>query len=552
MTRRIFRSIFIASLSALLVAFILTTAVLYTQLTLVQRDQLREQAVLAAEGVKENRLDYLTSLRLQKCRLTWIAADGTVLYDSETAASGMENHLQREEVQEALKNGSGESERYSNTLLEKTLYYAMRLEDGTVLRVSVSQHSIWKMLTDILLPLLAVLLAAVALSAWLASRLSARLAAPINQLDLDHPLKNETYEELSPLLVRIEHQRQRIQDQVDELYQKQKEFSAVTGGMKEGLILLDKLGRILSINSAASDLFSAEGNCIGKDFLAVSQNLEIQDLILSAQNGHHAEKVIALNGGNYQIDVSPILSDQQTEGIVIFAFDVTEREEAEQQRREFSANVTHELKTPLQTIIGSAELMEEGLVKPEDLKSFAGRIRKESQRLLALINDILRLSQLDEGKEFPAERVNLRLLAQEVKSSLAPAAAAADVTFIVRGEAVMTGVRRMLYEIIYNLCDNAIRYNNKGGWVDVFLSQEDNGTRLIVSDTGIGIPKADQPHVFERFYRVDKSHSRETGGTGLGLSIVKHAALLHHADISLESNPGKGTRISIFFPASVQ
>ena len=401
------------------------------------------------------------------------------------------------------------------------------------------------------LPILLLLVLAVALilSGVLASRLARRITEPLNRLDLEHPLENDTYEELAPLLRRMEHQRRQIDRQMDELRRRSEEFEQITGSMSEGLVLLDEAGVILSINPAARRLLDAAENCVGQDLLTVDRDVALSDALRQAAEQGHSEFRGQRNGREYQFDVTRIQSEGRTAGTVLLVFDVTERAFAERNRREFTANVSHELKTPLQGIIGSAELLENGLVKQEDVPRFIGHIRSEAQRLVTLIGDIIRLSQLDEGEPMPAEPVELLALAREAAESLQSAAAARNVTITVEGEPVeLTGVRRLLYEIVFNLCDNAIKYNTDGGRVQVTVTKENETAAVTVRDTGIGIPPDQQDRVFERFYRVDKSHSKASGGTGLGLSIVKHAVQYHHGAIHLQSEVGKGTEIRVTFP----
>ena len=463
----------------------------------------------------------------------------------------MENHAQRQEVQQALATGEGESSRYSATLLQKTVYYAKRLPDGTVLRLSAVRVTAGVLVLNMLQPILLVLAAALILSGVLASRLARRITEPLNRLDLEHPLENETYEELAPLLRRMEHQRRQIDRQMDELRRRSEEFEQITGSMSEGLVLLDEAGVILSINPAARRLLDAAENCVGQDLLTVDRDVALSDALRQAAEQGHSEFRGQRNGREYQFDVTRIQSEGRTAGTVLLVFDVTERAFAERNRREFTANVSHELKTPLQGIIGSAELLENGLVKQEDVPRFIGHIRSEAQRLVTLIGDIIRLSQLDEGEPMPAEPVELLALAREAAESLQSAAAARNVTVTVEGEPVeLTGVRRLLYEIVFNLCDNAIKYNTDGGRVQVTVTKENETAAVTVRDTGIGIPPDQQDRVFERFYRVDKSHSKASGGTGLGLSIVKHAVQYHHGAIHLQSEVGKGTEIRVTFPVA--
>ena len=549
MTKRIFRATLLVGVAVLIASLTLVMGALYSYFGRVQESQLRDELSLAVVGVEQNGTDYLKQLRSDQYRITWLRADGAVLYDTQADAESMENHAQRQEVQQALATGEGESSRYSDTLLQKTVYYAKRLPDGTVLRLSAIRVTTGVLVLNMLQPILLVLAAALILSGVLASRLARRITEPLNRLDLEHPLENDTYEELAPLLRRMEHQRRQIDRQMDELRRRSEEFEQITGSMNEGLVLLDEAGVILSINPAARRLLDAAENCVGQDLLTVDRDVALSDALRQAAEQGHSEFRGQRNGREYQFDVTRIQSEGRMAGTVLLVFDVTERAFAERNRREFTANVSHELKTPLQGIIGSAELLENGLVKQEDVPRFIGHIRSEAQRLVTLIGDIIRLSQLDEGEPMPAEPVELLALAREAAESLQSAAAARNVTVTVEGEPVeLTGVRRQLYEIVFNLCDNAIKYNTDGGRVQVTVTKENETAAVTVRDTGIGIPPDQQDRVFERFYRVDKSHSKASGGTGLGLSIVKHAVQYHHGAIHLQSEVGKGTEIRVTFP----
>lgn len=549
MTKKIFQSILLVAGCVLLASLLIIMGFLYDYFGGVEENQLRDELSLAAAAVEDGGTDYLSQLTAERCRLTWIAADGSVLYDTRTDAESLENHASRAEVSQALTTGTGESTRYSSTLMEKTMYYAQRLDDGTVLRISISRATVGMIAVGMIQPLLIVLIVALILSGLLARRLSRRIVDPLNSLDLEHPLDNDAYEELSPLLKRIHRQHVEIQTQLRELREKTDEFTQITGSMREGLILLDEHGSILSINAAAQTLFGADAQCVGRDFLTVERSHEISAAIQAAAGDGHSEVRAERAGRVYQFDISRITSDGKLLGTVILAFDITEQEFAERNRREFTANVSHELKTPLQGIIGSAELIENGMVRPDDLPRFVGHIHAEAARLVTLIDDIIRLSQLDEGDAMPTEPVDLLAVSQEAAENLHDAAAARDVTVSVTGQpSVIPGVRRLLYEVVYNLCDNAIKYNRGGGRVDVTVAADAGGSSITVADTGIGIAPEHQSRVFERFYRVDKSHSKASGGTGLGLSIVKHAVQYHHGRIELESTPGTGTTIRVVFP----
>lgn len=549
MTKKIFQSILLVAGCVLLASLLIIVGFLYDYFGGVEKNQLRDELSLAAAAVEDGGTDYLSQLTADRYRLTWIAADGSVLYDTKTNAESLENHASRAEVSQALATGTGESTRYSSTLMEKTMYYAQRLDDGTVLRISISRATVGMIAVGMIQPLLIVLIVALILSGLLARRLSRRIVDPLNSLDLEHPLDNDAYEELSPLLKRIHRQHVEIQTQLRELREKTDEFTQITGSMREGLVLLDEHGSILSINAAAQALFGADAQCVGRDFLTIERSHEISAAIQAAAADGHSEVRAERAGRVYQFDISRITSDGKFLGTVILAFDITEQEFAERNRREFTANVSHELKTPLQGIIGSAELIENGMVKPEDLPRFVGHIHAEAARLVTLIDDIIRLSQLDEGDAMPTEPVDLLAVSQEAAENLHDAAAARNVTVSVTGQpAVLPGVHRLIYEIVYNLCDNAIKYNRDGGRVDVTVAADAGGSSITVADTGIGIALEHQARVFERFYRVDKSHSKASGGTGLGLSIVKHAVQYHHGRIELESTPGTGTTIRVVFP----
>ena len=545
MTGKIFRSIVLAAAVALFASAAVIMGALYEYFGAVEKQELSSQLALASAAVEDMGAAYLEKLPAGDFRLTWIGADGGVKYDSRRDADSLENHAQREEVAEALETGTGESTRYSTTLLQKTIYLARRLSDGTVLRISVSRQTVGVLALGMVQPVLAVLLCALVLSGFAAKRLSRRIVEPLNTLDLDHPLENDVYDELTPLLKRISSQRREIDAQMQTLSRRTEEFAQVTVSMREGLVLLDAKGCILSMNPAAAAIFGAQTPCAGTDFLTVERSHEMSAAIERAQSGGHSEMRMERAGREYQFDISRI----EAGGTVILAFDVTEQEYAERSRREFTANVSHELKTPLQGIIGSAELIENGMVKPADLPRFAGHIHAEAARLVTLIDDIIRLSQLDEGGALPTEEVDVYTQAAEAVKSLQSAAAAKDVTLTLTGESTrIPGVQRLTYEIIFNLCDNAIKYNREGGRVDVSVAREGAGAVVTVADTGIGIAPEHQQRIFERFYRVDKSHSKASGGTGLGLSIVKHAVQYLNGSIALKSEPGKGTTVSVSLP----
>ena len=544
MTKRIFRSIVIVATLVLFVCFGVTLGILYSHYSDLQWQQLGNELTMAQNGLEQYGEDYLDALSKGSFRFTWIDKSGSVLHDTEASYEEMDNHSDREEIMEAFAYGSGDSQRYSDTLTTKMLYKAVKLQDGSVLRISAAQDSIFALLLQILVPLILIYAVAIGLSLVLARRMAKRIVHPLNDLNLDHPLTCHTYDELSPLLHRIEKQNKQITAQVELLMEKTDQFEQTTSSMSEGLVLLDEKGKILSINPAAARLFETSKACIGLDFFVVDRSPEMRSGIQKALTKQHVDFQINKHGCVYQIGISPIASEERLLGAVILAFDVSEQVNAQRNRQEFTANVSHELKTPLQSILSSAQLLQSGLVKQEDIQKFTGYICSETERLLQLINDIIRLSQLDEGGEYPKENVNLYQVCSQVLQTLIPAADQRNITVELHGdETEITGIRQLAYELIYNLCDNAIRYNKENGKVVVTVK----GRSVIVQDTGIGIPKEHHARIFERFYRVDKSHSRETGGTGLGLSIAKHAAQRLNAKISLESAPDAGTTVTISF-----
>ena len=550
MTKKIFQSIIIVAATVLLASLTIILGVFYEYFGNIQKGQLTDELNLASVSVIKDGVDYLEQLQSDHYRLTWIDTDGTVLYDTETGNEKLENHKDRAEVKTAFEKGIGESTRYSATLMEKTRYYAKRLEDGTVLRISAKYATTGLLVLGMLQTIIFIIIGALILSGVLASRLSKRIVEPLNNLDLERPLENETYEEISPLLNRINRQSSEISKQLRRLEEKTDEFNQITESMKEGLVLLDNKGIVLSINPAARNIFGSDTQgAVGHDFLRLDRSRTLSAAIEKTFEEGHSEIRIERMGREYQLDISRIESAGKVLGAVMLAFDITEQEYAERNRREFTANVSHELKTPLQGIIGSADLIETGMVKPEDMPRFIGHIRKEATRLVALIEDIIRLSQLDEGNELPCEEFDLMDIAEEVEQNLESAAGARAITLSLSGRnAIMYGVSRLMYEIVYNLCDNAIKYNLPGGKVEIMVDRKDEEAVLCVKDNGIGIAPEHQDRVFERFYRVDKSHSKSSGGTGLGLSIVKHAVQYHHGKLELKSEIGKGTEIIVHFP----
>ena len=548
MTAKLFRNSMAVAVSVMALSIILFMGVLYQYFSDQMMEALGTETWLVARGVELEGLNYLDGLDSEN-RVTWVAADGTVLFDSSTDSAAMENHGNREEIREAQENRLGAATRYSSTLAEQTLYSARRLSDGTVIRLASSQRTVWLLLLSMVQPILVILVLALLLSVVLASRLSRSIIRPIAELDLEHPEDCDAYDELAPLLTRIKRQNDTIKQQMGQLQQKQTEFSALTENMAEGFLLLDRQGRVLSHNPGALRLLGAEEPVGEVNALFLNREEHFRQAVDEVLEGHRSRQVLQMNGRCCQLLADPVWKDGEPAGAVLVLMDVTEQEKREELRREFTANVSHELKTPLTAISGIAEIMQGGMVKPEDIRDFAGDIYQEARRLIALVEDILRLSQLDEGDPLPWEQVDIPALCRDIAADLRDKAEKSQVSLTVEGQDVQAeGVRRLLHETIYNLCDNAIGYNVPGGSVRVTVSDAGENAVISVADTGIGIAPEHQPRIFERFYRVDKSHSKASGGTGLGLSIVKHAVAYHHGTVQLESQPGKGTTITVTIP----
>lgn len=550
MRKRIFGSMVLNAVVVLLASAVLIMGVLYSYFGSRLEAELATETGYIGEGVLMGGIDYLESLDTDVSRITWVAADGTVLYDSEESAARMENHAGREEIRQALLTGRGSASRFSDTLSQRQLYYAERLSDGTVLRVSNLQYTIWVLVLQVLQPVALVMLGALLLALFLAGRLSRQIIRPINALDLQHPEEVKGYEELSPLLSRIRSQNRQIQAQIDQLRRKSEEFAAITENMNEGLVAVDQRTRILSYNTAALRLLDTTLPTDGEEpsVYALDRSGEFQAVVDEALRGRRCEKILERCGRCLQVLASPVEEDGKPTGAVIIFWDATEREQRESLRREFTANVSHELKTPLTSILGTAEILENGMVKPEDTAHFAGNIRREAQRLIDLVSDIIKLSRLDEDNvDAEKKLVDLYVLSRNVREQLRSAAERKGIAVELRGgPAAVLGVPQILEEMIYNLCDNAITYNNPGGHVEISVEKKGRAAVVQVSDNGVGIPRDQQERVFERFYRVDKSHAGH--GTGLGLSIVKHGAAFHGAQVSLRSKEGEGTTVTLLFP----
>ena len=550
MTAKIFRNSMAVGISVFLLSVALFMGMLYQYFGSQMARELESEARLVARGVETMGLDYFDGLQ-SSSRITWVDTDGTVLYDSVADPATMENHANREEIREAMIGSQGSSVRRSSTLSEDTIYAARRLSDGSVVRLANAQRTVAVLLVSMIQPLLIILALVLILAAVLASRLSKQLIRPILNLDLEHPESCNTYDELSPLLTRIRRQNDTIREQVENARQRQQEFTALTENMSEGFVLLDQKGHILSYNSGALRLLGAPAPAGEANVLTLDRSDVFRHVVEQALGGLRNQGRLDREERCIQLLADPVLRDGQVAGAVLVLVDVTEREQGERLRREFTANVSHELKTPLTAISGMAEIIKNGMVEPEDVSGFAEDIYKETQRLISLVEDIIHLSRLDEGGTgLQREPVDMLQLAQKVEERIAPLAKQAEVTLSVSGSSfVVNGVPAVLEEMLYNLCDNAVKYNRTGGRVDIVLTPRAQGGEVMVSDTGIGIPPQDQQRVFERFYRVDKSHSKEIGGTGLGLSIVKHGAVLHDARVELESTLGQGTKVRLVFPA---
>ena len=550
MTKRIFRAVCISAVTVLCASIILIMGVLYGYFNDVRKNQIKAELSLAKNAVETEGVSYLENLKNESTdyRITWIDKSGNIIFDTQSNSENMENHLEREEVKEAFANGSGESERYSSTLTEKMMYCAELLDDGTVLRISVSQLTVLTLLLGIAQPVAIVFVIALVVSFIFASRISKRIVKPLNEIDLDNPLENDAYDELSPFLSKISNQQKKIKLQENQLSQRKNEFLAITSNMNEGLVLLGKEKKVISINPSAESFFTSEADCTGMDFIRLERNPNIIKALERAEIQDTSEIQVNRNGRIFQLNISCIRDTGELSGFVILIFDITEKSDSENRRREFTANVSHELKSPLQSIMGSAELIENGLVKKEDMPKFIGNIHSEATRLLTLINDIIKLSKLDEGTTLSEQDFDLYSLVKENIEVLKSSAEKKNISVSFKGESLMMkSMKPLVSEIVYNLIDNAIKYNVENGSVEISISRDKNNIILSVSDTGIGIPEEYQERVFERFYRVDKSHSKETGGTGLGLSIVKHAVQDIGADIKLESRCGKGTAVTVRF-----
>ncbi|AAN00820.1 TPA: ATP-binding protein [Streptococcus agalactiae] len=546
MTKKIFRTTLSASLGIVLVTILMIMGFLYNYFNHIQREQLRTQTALASQGISFEGKDYFENLKTSNVRITWVDNKGQVLYDTQSDAKHMKNHANRQEIKEAIKSGYGESTRWSATLTEKSIYAAQRLNNGTIVRLSVAQQTIFYLLLGMISPLAIIILLAIILSVLIARYIAKKVSEPLNNIDLDHPLSNDSYEEITPLLRRLDSHQAKIQHQKLLLQKRQKEFDTIISKIKEGMILLDDQARIVSINAEALKLFQINDDWHGRFMMEVSRDLTLKDLIDQGLKGKKKEANIGIENNHYRVLVRPTTDNNRVTGLVVLLFDVTDQLQMEQLQREFTANVSHELKTPLHVISGYSELLANQMVPNEEVPQFAAKIHKESERLVKLVEDIINLSHLDEQEKLPQETVNLYDLTQKVLEGLQAKADKKHIQINFNGEeAILRGNPVLLNSLVYNLCDNAITYNHEKGQVNVTLKNSPDTITLEVSDTGLGIAEKDKKRIFERFYRVDKSRSKIVGGTGLGLSIVKSALDFHNGSIKVDSHLGQGTTMTV-------
>ncbi len=550
MTKRIFNSIVFVTISVIAVVVCLFMGIFYNHFSSQQMSRLKEETNIVSRSVMLMGMDFFNNMEISATRVTWIDTDGTVLYDSLSDSAAMENHNLREEIQQAVKTGYGESKRYSDTLTQQYLYCAQRLDDNTIIRLSTAQSTVFALRLSMIAPISFVIFAAVMLCLFFATHLSKSIITPLNSLNLDSPMDNTSYEELSPLLKRIDQHQKEIKLQTYELQRKKDEIDTIVNSMNEGIVLLKANGYVMSINSTAKKILGITGRSINKSFLALCRNTEIQSAIDMVWHGQPSEKLLDVQGSKFQFNASPVISENDIVGAALLFFDVTEKEKSEQLRKEFTANVSHELKSPLHSIAGYSELIMNKIATGEDVISFSRRINSEAKRMSAIIQDIITLSQLDEGIATDIfQPVNLMFLAKSAAENLKQTARNNDISITVEGEnLVADGILPLLQSTVHNLCENAVKYNRKGGFVKISVNKQGEYCAISVKDNGIGIPLEHHENVFRRFYRIDKSRSRENGGSGLGLSIVKHAVKIHKGKIELDSRPDNGTKITIFLP----
>lgn len=551
MKKTIYSNILSLAFMTVLVISAIFVAAFNQEMHAQRAEEIRAEAVSIASAceMEEDKVSFLNGLKSDgQHRISLISAEGTVLYDSQVEAESLENHLERPEIQKARQNGVGSESRLSNTLQEETYYYAVRMSDGSFLRISIVNGSVFKTFLDIFPLMLLVAVVIFFCALFVARRVVKRISLRINEIDLKHPMEKIPFQELEPLLRRIEKQNKQISEQMGDLLEQEHKFHTITENMNEGLILLDTSSKIVFINQSCKNLFDMSGiQLVGKHISLFHRSDEIQQVIASSLQGNGCNRTLDLREKQVQFFGNPVVENGTITGVVLFVLDITEKQKAERLRKEFSANVSHELKTPLTSISGYAELMQNGLVAAADIPSFAGKIYEEAARLLTLVNDIIKISRLDEGNvNQNKELVDLYSVAEEVVSRLVPVAQKQEVSVHLEGSHVnLRTIRQLMYDMIYNLCENGIKYNVSGGSVTVQVLEEDGRPLVSVSDTGIGIPMEYQERIFERFYRIDKSHSKQTGGTGLGLSIVKHVVEYQGGYIDIHSNQEEGTTIKI-------
>ena len=549
LSKKIFRSILLVSSVILFAGVMLIMCVLYGHFSTQKQIELQSELTYIKVAVEHEGIDYLKSLSDKTKRLTYIKADGTVVFDNTTDVATMGNHLERKEVKSALESGVGESKRYSETLLEQHYYYALKLDNGDILRISATENSVLMMIVGMLQPFAFVIIVMIILSAVFASRSAKKIVAPINEINIENPLENDTYEEISPLLNKISKQNKTIARQLKNAKRKQEEFELITENMSEGILVLDKYANLLSVNSAAMGLLSSSRDKKAKSVVEINRSVDFLDTVEAAVSGIYSERKLKSKGRILNLIASPVVFDEKPAGVVMIVMDVTEKAQREELRREFTANVSHELKTPLTSISGFAELLKSGTVDKKNVVDFSTSIYDEAGRLIRLVNDIIKISKLDENSvPFDDSPVDIAEIVKLTAERIQPIANKNDITIDYDDtKACVKGNYSIVEEMIFNLVDNAVKYNKKGGKVKISVENQEKSVKISVSDTGIGIEKADFDKIFERFYRVDKSHSKEIGGTGLGLSIVKHGAVYHNAQVDVQSEIGKGTTISITF-----
>nr|WP_297885675.1 ATP-binding protein [uncultured Blautia sp.] len=550
MTKKIFKSTVLVSASVLILGIAFVMGILYQYFGKQLNSELEKEAQYLSYGIEAQGQEFLEQIKNTDSRITYMDETGTVLFDNEADPSEMENHENREEVQEALSKGRGSAVRMSDTLSQNTVYYALRLSDNSVIRVSSTQYSVFALILQLVQPTLCIIFVMLILAGIFASRIAGKIVEPINELNLEKPEENEAYEEVAPLLSKINRQNRQIRTQLEEARRSQEEFSIITENMQEGLLVIDPYTMILSGNSSAWKIFQVSQSLVGQSVYSLDRDEEFRKVIEEVLAGKHGNTLLRLDQEFVQLIANPVEREGKTVGAVLLLMNETEKVQRENLRREFSANVSHELKTPLTSISGFAEIIQDGFVKEEDIKKFAGRIYREAQRLIRLVEDTIKISQLDEGENpYEWENTDLYLIAKNVCSNLKEIAEKKDVHLYIDGERmVCRTVRPILEEVLYNLCDNGIKYNKQNGTVTISLIDLGDDIQIAVEDNGIGIPREDRNRVFERFYRVDKSHSKEIGGTGLGLSIVKHGVGFLGGTLGMISEENKGTRITITLP----